>query len=205
MPNSIAAMAPAAPLHQWWIALPIFIQVVLSMSPASAESPVKVLDEFGLYGTWADDCNADPSPTNPYAIFQLTSRGNVELRHDFGPLYDEMVYRIVEAQRLSYYRLALRQLLTSDDQIALNVVMMKSNDRIRVWSSHGTDGTTFVENGEIPAAKDQETGWMMRCNVKWTRQITPWHSKNANACASKREEFPEREVTCRQRPGASLL
>jgi hypothetical protein len=165
------AAAVRASRHRSRLPLPILVQVVLlSISPARAESPVKVLEEFGLYGTWADDCNAKPSPTNPYAVFQLTSRGNVELRHDFGPDYDEMVYRIVDAQRVGYYRLALRQLLTSDDQIALSVVMMKSNGRIRVWSSHGADGSTFVENGEIPAAKDQETSWMMQCNVKWTRQ-----------------------------------
>jgi hypothetical protein len=125
MPDSLAAAVQAASSHRSRRALSILVLAV----PTHAESPVKVLEEFGLYGTWADDCNAKPTPTNPYTVFQLTSRGNVELRHDFGPDYDEMVYRIVEAQRISYYRLGLRQLLTSDDQIALSVVMMKSNDR----------------------------------------------------------------------------
>ena len=76
-----------------------------------------------------------------------------------------MVYRILDAQRLSYFRLALRQLLTTDDQIALNTIMMKTNDRIRVWSSHAADGSIFVEDGAIPSANDQETGWMVRRNV----------------------------------------
>jgi hypothetical protein len=121
-----------------------------------------------LFGTWANDCGAAPSPANQYAIVSLTSRGNIELRNDFGPDYEEMLYRIVDARRLSHFRLALRQLLTSDDQVVLNTVMMKANDRIRVWSSHGSDGSTFVEDGTMPSANGQETGWMTRCDVRWT-------------------------------------
>jgi hypothetical protein len=94
-----------------------------------------------------------------------------------GPDYEQMIYRIVDAQRLSYFRLALRQLLTTDDQIALNVVMIKSSDRIRVWSSRGADGSTFVENGAIPSANDQETGWLVRCDVRWTNARTPRRKK----------------------------
>ena len=121
-----------------------------------------------MLGTWADDCGAAHSPANQYATFSLTSRGNIELRNDFGPDYDQMVYRIVDAQRLSHFRLALRQLLTSDDQIVLSTVMMKANDRIRIWSSRGSDGSIFVEDGTMPSGNGQETGWMARCNVRWT-------------------------------------
>jgi hypothetical protein len=151
--------------------------VAISTSSAYAQSPVRTVDEFGLFGTWADDCSAEASPTNQYAVFLLTSRGNAELRNDFGPDYEQMIYRIVAAQRLSYFRLALRQLLTTDDQIVLNVVMIKSSDRIRVWSSRGADGSTFVENGAIPSANDQETGWLVRCNVRWTNARTPRRKK----------------------------
>jgi hypothetical protein len=168
------SLAEALPFHRWWLALSILVQVVLSTSIACAESPARVLREFDLFGTWANNCNAAPGPRNPFTIFLLTSGGNVELRNDFGADYGEMIYHVVDAQRLSYFRLALRQLLTADDQIALNVVMMKSNGRIRVWSSRSADGSTFVENGEVPSANDQETGWMTRCDVKWTHKITPW-------------------------------
>ncbi len=58
-----------------------------------------------MLGSWADDCSAAPSPANQYAIFSLSSRGNIELRNDFGPDYDEMLYRIVDAKRLSHFRL----------------------------------------------------------------------------------------------------
>jgi hypothetical protein len=160
------AVMPSPRRHCWWVAFLALVQSSLLATFACAQSPVSTIKEFGLLGTWADNCTATPGPANQYAIFSLTSRGNIELRNDFGPDFDEMVYRIVDAQRLSHFRLALRQLLTTDDEIALNTVMMKANDRIRVWSSHGSDGSIFVEDGTMPSANGQETGWMARCNVR---------------------------------------
>jgi hypothetical protein len=159
---------PSARRCWWWLALVALLQSSLWITLAGAQSPASAIKEFGLLGSWADDCSATPSPANQYAIFSLTSRGSIELRNDFGPDYDQMVYRIVDVQRLSHFRLALRQLLTSDNQIVLNTVMMKANDRIRVWSSRGSDGTIFVEDGTVPSANGEETGWMVRCNVQWT-------------------------------------
>jgi hypothetical protein len=151
-----------------WLAFVVVLQSCLWTPPVDAQSPANAIKEFGLLGTWADDCSAMPSPGNLYTIFTLTSRGNIELRNDFGPDYDQMVYRIVDVQRLSYFRLALRQLLTTDDQILLNTIMVKANDRIRVWSSRGADGSILVEDGTIGSANGQETGWMVRCNLRWT-------------------------------------
>jgi hypothetical protein len=159
---------PSARGHCWRVAFPVLLQFSLWTTLAAGQSPVSAIREFGLLGTWAHDCSAAPSPANQYTMFSLTSRGNIELRNDFGPDYDQMVYRIVDAQRVGHFRLALRQLLTSDDQIDLNTVMMKANDRIRVWSSRGSDGSIFVEDGTVPSANGQETGWMMRCDVRWT-------------------------------------
>jgi hypothetical protein len=162
---SPAATTRSVRLRFWWL---IFVLAQSShwITAASAQSFAGAVKEFGLYGTWAEDCGAAPGPTNPYAIFFLTSRGNIELRNDFGADYDEMVYRIVDAQRLSRYRLALRQLLTTDDRVVLNMIMMKANDRIRVWSSRAADGSIFVEDGVVPDSNGHETGWMGRCNVR---------------------------------------
>jgi hypothetical protein len=163
------AAIPSGWGHRRWLALAVLLQSSLGTTLAGAQSPASAIKEFGLLGTWADDCSAMPSPANQYAIFSLTSRGNIELRNDFGADYDQMVYRIVDVQRLSHFRLALRQLLTTDDQIALNIIMLKANDRIRVWSSRGSDGSILVEDGTIASANGQETGWMVRCDVRWTR------------------------------------
>jgi hypothetical protein len=151
-----------------WLAFAVLLKSCLYTAMAGAQSAAGAIQEFGLLGTWADDCGAMPSPANQYAIFALTSRGNIELRNDFGPDYDQMIYRIADVQRLSHFRLALRQLLTTDDQVLLNTIMVKVNGRIRVWSSRGSDGLILVEDGTISSANGQETGWIVRCDVGWT-------------------------------------
>ena len=119
-----------------------------------------------MFGIWADDCKSGPSPSNQYASFSVTSRGIIQLHNDFGPNYRDMLYRIVDAKPVGQFRNSLRQLLTTDDQVALDVVMFKSNERIRVWSSRSADGSEYVQDGLIPAANNRETGWMERCDTR---------------------------------------
>jgi hypothetical protein len=82
----------------------------------------------GIWIIWyrADDCTRQASPANQYAIFSLTSRGTIQLRNDFGPDYDDMVYCILDARRTGQLRISLRQLLIADEQIALDKVMLKA-------------------------------------------------------------------------------
>jgi hypothetical protein len=91
----------------------------------------------------------------------------VLLRNDFGPVYGDMVYRIVEATRLSQFRLSLRQVLTTDENVVLDTVMLRANARVRIWSSRGADGRQYVEDGLVPSANNRETDWMERCDTKW--------------------------------------
>ena len=149
------------------LASAILVQFLLATTFASAQSPASAVKEFGLFGTWADDCRANPGPANQYASFSITSRGTIQLRNDFGPDYGDMVYRIVDAKRIGQFRISLRQLLTTDDQVALDTVMLKAKDRIRIWSSRGADGSQYVHDGLIPAANNHETGWMERCDTRW--------------------------------------
>jgi hypothetical protein len=145
----------------------VAFQLLLLTGLADAQSAANVVKEFGLVGSWAIDCRQPPSPTNAYANFSLTSGGAIELRDDFGPDFDDMIYRIVDAKRIGQFRLSLRQLLTTDDQIVLDTVMLRAGGRIRNWSSRLADGSSvLVDNGVIPLAREQETGWMTRCDVR---------------------------------------
>ena len=74
-----------------------------------------------------------------------------------------MIYRIVEAKAVDTEKLALRQELTSDDRIVLDVVMLKSGDKIRTWSSRNADGTNLVTDGVVTSSGGHETRWMVHC------------------------------------------
>jgi len=183
--SSFDVAIPSGRGHCWGLAFLVLLQLSLWTTLAGGQSPASAIKEFGLLGTWADDCSTTPSPANQYTVFSLSSRGTIELRNDFGPDYDQMVYSIVDAQRLSHFRLALRQLLTNDDQIALDTVMMKANDRIRVWSSRGSDGSILVEGGTVPSANNRETGWMVRCGVRWANNPDSGFEKAASRTRPK--------------------
>ena len=144
------------------------IQFLLLATCANAQSVTDTLRDFGLLGTWAVECNQLPSPGNEHAIFALTSIGTVQLRNDFGIEYDEMIYRIVAANQVGADKLALRQVLVSDSRIVLDNVMLKNDERVRMWSSRGADGTTLVWDGVVPMTNGHETRWTARCQGRWT-------------------------------------
>jgi hypothetical protein len=148
------------------------LALIAAASLASAQEPNGTIKEFGLLGTWADNCNAAPGPGNQHATFSVTSRGAVLLRNDFGPLYGDMVYRVVDAKLISHFRISLRQVLTTDDKVVLDTVMLRANARVRLWSSRGVDGRQYVEDGLVPTANNRETDWMERCDMRWAK-MTP--------------------------------
>jgi hypothetical protein len=161
------------------LASAFLFQFTISVATASAQSPASTIEKFGLFGIWADDCRSGPSPSNQYASFSVTSRGIIHLHNDFGPDYGDMLYRIVDAKRVGQLRISLRQLLTTDDQVALDIIMLKSNDRIRVWSSRGADGSEYVQDGLIPAANNRETRWMERCDTRSASNLILADNKGA--------------------------
>jgi hypothetical protein len=183
-PSQPAALGTRLPI---WLVAVLLVQSVLA-NLAGAQSLTSTVKEFGLIGTWADNCKADPSPANQYASFSLTSRGTIMLRNDFGPDYGDMVYRIVDAKRIGQFRISLRQLLTTDDQIALDTVMVKATDRIRIWSSRGADGSQYVQDGLVPAANNHETGWMERCEMRWA-SAAPRQQSGVKAATSGQYVF----------------
>jgi hypothetical protein len=147
--------------------LAVSIQLLLLTTFANAQSAASIVKQFGLFGVWALDCSRAPGPGNAYATVALTADGDIELRDDFGPDYDQMIYRVVDAKRVGAFRLTLRQVLTTDDRIVLDTVTLRAAGRIRNWVSRFADGSsTLVEDGLMPSADGRETGWMTRCDLR---------------------------------------
>jgi len=161
--------------------------MLLLTSAAHAQSAAGAVREFGLLGTWAVACKEIPSPQNEHASFSVSQSGGVRLRNDFGHDYDEMIYRILSARRAAPDRVALRQVLMSDNRVVLDTVMLKSGDRIRVWSSRGIDGTTLVTDGMVSRASGAETRWVSRCQGQWTGgpPVTDIHFRPGEGSVSK--------------------
>jgi hypothetical protein len=131
---------------------------------AHAQSTASAITDFGLLGTWAGECRESASPTNNHATYAGTSSGGVQLRYQAGEGYEDSIYDIVEAKRLGPDRLSLRQVLIGNESVTLDIVLVREDDRIRIWSSVFPDGTSLVEDGILQSFVGRETRWMARCS-----------------------------------------
>ena len=137
--------------------------VVLFPVVAHSQSAAAAMEEFGLLGTWAGECAQSPGPTNNHATYLVTSSGGLQLKYQSGAEYEESVYDILDAKRVAPDKLSLRQVLMSNDRVTLEIVLVKENDKIRIWSSLFPDGTALVEDGVMTSMTGRETRWMTRC------------------------------------------
>jgi hypothetical protein len=122
------------------------------------------MQEFGLLGTWAGQCSQEASTTNNHATYLVTQSGGLQLKYQSGTDDEDSIrYDISAVKRLGPDRLSLRQVLVGNDRVVLDIVLLKDNGRIRIWSSLFPDGTALVEDGVMTSMTGQETRWMTRC------------------------------------------
>src|SRR5262245_32735487 len=93
------------------------VHVLLMTVCALAQSATTTVQDFGLVGRWAIECSRPASPANEHALYAVTSSGLIWVMNDFGPEYDGMVYHVVRAERVSPDKVALRQVLASDETV----------------------------------------------------------------------------------------
>ena len=137
--------------------------LLLQPGLANAQSAAGAMQEFGLFGTWAGECSQGGSPANNRVTYVGTPAGGVQLRYDAGADYDDIIYDVTEAKRIAPDRLSMRQVLASNKEVTLDIVLLKEKDRIRIWSSTFPDGTTLVEEGILSSFNGRETRWMAHC------------------------------------------
>jgi hypothetical protein len=132
------------------VARAVLAGLLLAAAPCLAdESPVPgALDQVGLLGTWAIDCAQPASPTDEYAVYSASSSGAATLAYTRGAPYRDIVYVVESAERRPDDRLALR-VSRRTEKIVVDLVLVKTDNTIRVWSSHGLDGRMLVIDGII--------------------------------------------------------
>jgi len=144
--------------YRFWCAF-----LLLLPSLAHAQSAASAIQDFGLIGTWAGECSQAASPANNHATYAGAPSGGAQLRYQSGEGYEDSIYDIIEAKRIAPDRLSMRQVLAGNNQVTLDIVLMKEKDRIRIWSSAFPDGTPLVEDGVLTTATGRETRWMAHC------------------------------------------
>ena len=91
------------------IALVLVLALVTSLPAAADTGPLveQVFREFGLFGTWATNCQGPATPANPHVTISMPTAGVVLEDHDLGADYALNRYSVLAAQRISAERLAV--------------------------------------------------------------------------------------------------
>lgn len=134
---------------------------VVASFPAHADLVRSTLRGFGLLGIWAPDCGQPPSSTNEFATYSAPASGKATLVYRFSPNYPDRPFTIHGVERLTDNKLLLHEEDDSDHSF-LDVTVLKTAKKLRVFSSQGANGKVYVADGKI-APSGFETQWFNRC------------------------------------------
>jgi hypothetical protein len=137
------------------------LAIVLWPMSAGAQSVKSVLESFGLLNTaWATDCSKPADDANTHIRYSVLRNGQVRLVYKNGPKYQDSVYVISSARRLSESEVSMTE---SDikTKVRLEIVLRVERDRYSYKSSTRGDGTVLVRDGKF--ANGAASPWINRC------------------------------------------
>mgnify|MGYP001569061453 CR=1 FL=1 len=133
---------------------------------ASAETVAQTLRQFGLLGTWADDCSRSAANNNFHTVYKALPSGNVERTYYNAPgkIYNQYVLSRVN-------RVSADQLFYSQTGSAgrIDVVLIVTGDRYHVLSSQNQNGKVYVRDGKFTEhagdgkSAGKESPWQTKC------------------------------------------
>ena len=126
------------------LAVFIFAGIATASAPLHAAEADAVFQEFTLFGTWATDCKAPPSPGNPHVSIKTPAPGVVLEDHDLGPSYVINRYSMVSAVRLSAEELSVETIFQPGSE-------MEERQKLEFLVRGGTRRTMFnqPDNGPV--------------------------------------------------------
>ena len=145
----------------------IFVLALVTGLPAAAESGPsveQVLRAFGLFGTWAINCQGPATPANPRVTIGMPTAGVVIEEHDLGEDYALNRYSVLAAQRISAERLAVEVIFQpgapNEERQKLEFLVRDGTRRTMFNQPEG--GPVRVKDG-IAQARGSRTPLLRKC------------------------------------------
>ena len=135
--------------------------------PAAAQTKPSVEElfhEFGLFGTWALNCQGPAAPQNPRVIISMPTAGLVLEDHNLGSDYAVNRYSVLTAQRVATERLAVVVLFqpgTADEERQTLEFLVHGGTR-RTMFNQADGGPVRVKAG-IAVARGARTPLLRKC------------------------------------------
>lgn len=131
---------------------------------ANAASVQEVFQEFGLFGTWAMDCNSPATPGNPHVSITTPSAGLVLEDHDLGPDFAVNRYSVLSAEPMSQTNVSVQVIFQPGTTVEerQNLVFAVGNNTRRTIFNQSDGGAIRVKDG-VAVARGSKTPLLRKC------------------------------------------
>lgn len=145
----------------------VLVLAAATAMPAAAQaaSADLLFQQFGLFGTWAIDCQQPASPANPHVSITTPSVGQVQEDHDLGPNFAINHYSIVSAEQGSAEQLSVAVIFqpgVEDEERQKLTFLIRKNTRRTIFNQPD-GGAVRVKDG-IALAHGSQTPALKRCD-----------------------------------------
>jgi hypothetical protein len=146
----------------------VLVFVVLSTISTKADptSVKELFQQFGLFGTWATDCNKPPTPGNPHVSVTTPNAGLVLEDHNLGPDFAVNRYSVLSAERISPTSLSVDVIFQPDTEVEDHqklIFSVRDNTRRTIFNQ-SSGGAVRVKDG-IALARGTKTPLLQRCEA----------------------------------------
>jgi hypothetical protein len=131
---------------------------------AGAASLEELFQQFGLFGTWATDCDKPATPANPRVSITMPSAGLVLEDHNLGPDFAVNRYSVVSAERMSATSLSVDVIFQPGTEVEERqklVFSVRDNTRRTIFNQTN-GGAVRVKDG-IALARGSKTPLLRKC------------------------------------------
>lgn len=133
--------------------------------PHAGAAPVEdVFQKFGLFGTWAADCEKPATPANPRVTITTPSAGLVLEDHNLGPDFAVNHYSVLSAEQLSTTNISVDVIFqpgTEGEERQKLVLAVRDNTRRTVFNQ--TDGGAVRVKDGVALARGSKTPLLRKC------------------------------------------
>jgi len=135
------------------------------VSPGAGATPVEdVFQKFGLFGTWAADCDKPATPANPRVTITMPSAGLVLEDHNLGPDFAVNHYSVLAAEQVSTTSISVDVIFqpgTTVEERQKLVLAVRDNTRRTLFNQ--TDGGPVRVKDGVALARGSKTPLLRKC------------------------------------------
>jgi hypothetical protein len=142
-----------------------FVASFFLFSEADAASVEELFQQFGLFGSWATECDKPATPSNPHVSITVPSAGLVLEDHNLGADFAVNRYSVLDAERVSPTSLSVNVIFQPGTEVEERqklVFAVRGNTR-RTLFNQTNGGAVRVKDG-IALARGSKTPLLQKCD-----------------------------------------